>query len=140
LYARNQKRTPDGGDSGRGRPGRTRTGWAIRTSLGIAAVALLAAAADARVVTDAAGRAVTVPDRVKRVQAAGPPATVLLYALASEKLIGWVRKPREAELAFLNPVVSDIRPRTREFYRLFYQVDLNDTDLDRLLPATPGGK
>src|SRR5262249_9073169 len=64
--------------------------------------------ADARVVTDSAGRSVTVPDHIERVQAAGPPATVLLYVLAPEKLIGWVRKPSAAELEFLNPIVRDL--------------------------------
>jgi iron complex transport system substrate-binding protein len=64
--------------------------------------------ASARTVTDSAGRSVEVPDRIERVQAAGPPASVLLYVLAPEKLIGWVRKPREAELAFLNPVVRNL--------------------------------
>jgi iron complex transport system substrate-binding protein len=49
-----------------------------------------------------------VPDHIERVQAAGPPATVLLYVLAPEKLIGWVRKPSAAELEFLNPMVRDL--------------------------------
>ncbi len=64
--------------------------------------------ADARVVTDSAGRSVTVPDHIERVQAAGPPATVLLYVLAPEKLVGWVRKPSAAELEFLNPKVREL--------------------------------
>jgi iron complex transport system substrate-binding protein len=68
----------------------------------------LVSPADARVVTDSAGRNVTVPDHIERVQAAGPPATVLLYALAPEKLIGWVRKPSSAELEFLNPMVREL--------------------------------
>jgi iron complex transport system substrate-binding protein len=33
---------------------------------------------------------------------------VLLYVLAPEKLIGWVRKPSAAELEFLNPMVRDL--------------------------------
>ena len=41
--------------------------------------------------TDSAGRKVTVPAPVQRVFAAGPPAGVLLYALAPDKLIGWPR-------------------------------------------------
>jgi iron complex transport system substrate-binding protein len=77
--------------------------------LGLAAVfASWIAVAQARVVVDSAGRSVNVPDHIARVQAAGPPATVLLYMLAPEKLIGWVRKPRAAELSFLNPVVRDL--------------------------------
>ena len=33
---------------------------------------------------------------------------MLLYVLAPEKLIGWVRKPSPAELEFLNPKVRDL--------------------------------
>ena len=40
-------------------------------------------------VTDSAGRHVTIPAAVQRVMPAGPPAALLLYALAPEKLIGW---------------------------------------------------
>lgn len=57
--------------------------------------------AAARIVTDSAGRQVNVPDTVTRVFAAGPPASVLLYSLAPETMIGWVRAPREAEKPFL---------------------------------------
>lgn len=61
-----------------------------------------------RVVTDSAGRAVRLPDRVSRVFAAGPPATVLVYALAPEKLLGWSRAPSEAERAYLAPSARDL--------------------------------
>lgn len=52
------------------------------------AVALLSASAQADTVSDAAGRSVTVPARVERVLAAGPPASVVLYVLKPEALIG----------------------------------------------------
>jgi iron complex transport system substrate-binding protein len=65
-------------------------------------------AAHAREVVDSAGRKVEVPDRVERVMAAGPPASVLVYVLAPEKLVGWNLKPREAELAFLSPMVRSL--------------------------------
>jgi iron complex transport system substrate-binding protein len=39
--------------------------------------------------TDAAGRHVALPARVEHVLAAGPPAALLLYTLAADKLIGW---------------------------------------------------
>jgi len=45
-----------------------------------------------RSVTDSAGRHVELPDTVKRVFAAGPPAAVLIYTLAPDKLVGWPRK------------------------------------------------
>ncbi len=80
-------------------------GWAAGTA---ACLSFVVSSVDARVVTDSAGRSVTVPDRIERVQAAGPPATVLLYVLAPEKLIGWVRKPSPAELEFLNPAVHEL--------------------------------
>ena len=47
----------------------------------------LLAAASAREVIDSAGRKVQVPDRVERVVAAGPPASVLVVMLAPEKLV-----------------------------------------------------
>jgi iron complex transport system substrate-binding protein len=61
-----------------------------------------------QLVVDSAGRHVEIPDHVQRVQAAGPPASVLLVMLAPEKLIGWVRKPRGAELAYLPSVVRNL--------------------------------
>jgi iron complex transport system substrate-binding protein len=91
-------------------PDRRLIRFALRAGLlGLATVLVSwMAAAQARVVVDSAGRSVDVPDHVARVQAAGPPATVLLYMLAPEKLIGWVRKPRAAELPFLNPIVRNL--------------------------------
>jgi iron complex transport system substrate-binding protein len=79
--------------------------------VGLAVIALLGClltAASAREVIDSAGRKVEVPDRVERVMAAGPPASVLVYVLASEKMIGWNLKPREAELAYLSPIVRNL--------------------------------
>lgn len=46
---------------------------------------------------DDAGRKVTLPDRIERVYAAGPPASVLVFALAPDKLIGWTRHFRDDE-------------------------------------------
>ncbi|WP_244506587.1 hypothetical protein [Phyllobacterium sp. YR620] len=53
-----------------------------------------ALAARAETLTDAAGRTVELPARVERIMAAGPPASVLLYVLAPQKLAGWVHAPR----------------------------------------------
>lgn len=69
----------------------------IATLLGLAAPAFVAAAS----FTDSAGRVVEVPYTPGRVLAAGPPASVLLYALAPGKLAGWVREPSAAEKPFL---------------------------------------
>ena len=57
----------------------------------------------ARTITDSAGRQVEVPDSIARVHAAGPPASVLLYALAPQKMIGWLRAPRDSQKPFLLP-------------------------------------
>jgi iron complex transport system substrate-binding protein len=64
--------------------------------------------ADARMVTDSAGRRVEVPDRVERVYAAGPPASVLLYVLAPDALTGWPRAPRDDELPYLAEPYRDL--------------------------------
>jgi iron complex transport system substrate-binding protein len=78
--------------------------WQLFVVLTIAILARPVAAAD---VTDATGRK-TVPDRVERVMAAGPPATVVLYVLAPEKMVGWTAAPRPNEKPFLLPAVRDL--------------------------------
>ena len=40
--------------------------------------------------------------------AAGPPASVVLYVLAPEKMIGWTAAPRPNEREFLLPAVRDL--------------------------------
>ena len=62
-----------------------------------------AAAEGTRVVTDSAGRRVVVPARVERVFAAGPPATVFLYTLAPDTLLGWYRPLTLDERAYIPP-------------------------------------
>jgi len=57
--------------------------------------------ARARTVTDSVGRRVPLPARVERVYAAGPPASILLFALAPERLIGWTSPFRPAERPFV---------------------------------------
>lgn len=61
-----------------------------------------------RIVTDSAGRRVEVPRTIARVLAAGPPASILLYTLAPEKMIGWVRMPTPAERNFLHESVREL--------------------------------
>jgi iron complex transport system substrate-binding protein len=70
-------------------------------------MALLARPVAAAEVEDATGRR-TIPDKVDRVMAAGPPATVVLYVLAPEKMIGWTSAPRPNEKPFLLPAVRDL--------------------------------
>jgi iron complex transport system substrate-binding protein len=59
-------------------------------------------------VTDATGRAVVVPATIDRVYAAGPPASVLLLAVAPQKLIGWTRAPRPDEASYLPDTVASL--------------------------------
>lgn len=81
----------------------------LRLAGALVAVPLaLGAAAEARTVTDSAGRAVEIPDVVTRVFAAGPPAAVLLYAVKPEAMIGWVRQPRPQDLPFLIEAVRNL--------------------------------
>ena len=57
----------------------------------------------ARPFTDAAGRVVEVPEHVGRVLAAGPPAAVLLYTLAPDRMAGWVSAPGAEAEPYLAP-------------------------------------
>jgi iron complex transport system substrate-binding protein len=78
--------------------------WRLAVAL---IIALLAGPVAAAEVEDATGRK-TIPDKVERVMAAGPPATVVLYVLAPEKMIGWTAAPRPNEKPFLLPAVRDL--------------------------------
>jgi iron complex transport system substrate-binding protein len=104
-----------------------------RSAIAVLALLLmcLARPALARTVTDAAGRQVDVPDHVERVVAAGPPASTLLYVLAPEKMVGWVRAPRQEEKPFLLPSVRNLP----EIGRLTGRG--NTLNLERLLAEKP---
>jgi iron complex transport system substrate-binding protein len=64
--------------------------------------------AEARTVTDSAGRTVEVPDRIEKVFAAGPPASILIYMLAPEKMTGWPDPPRAEERPFIAAPYRDL--------------------------------
>lgn len=81
---------------------------ALRAFVVLVALLISLLPAAARTITDAAGRMVEIPDKVERVLAAGPPASVLVYVLAPEKLAGWVREPKAEEKAFLLPSVASL--------------------------------
>jgi len=51
-------------------------------------------------VTDVSGREIRPPAKVERVYAAGPPASLLVFAIAPEKLVGWTRAMRDNEAPF----------------------------------------
>lgn len=69
----------------------------------IAAMSALSGPLAARTVTDSGGRTVQVPERVEKVFAAGPPAAILLYMLAPEKMAGWPRAPHAEEMPYIAP-------------------------------------
>jgi len=61
-----------------------------------------------RVFTDGAGRKVEAPAKVERIYAAGPPASILVFAIAPGKLIGWTSAWREAERPFIAKRYADL--------------------------------
>src|SRR5262245_6026437 len=61
----------------------------------------LAFAADKRTVVDSAGRLVEVPRKIERVFAAGGPASIFMYTLAPEKLLGWNSPLTPEERAYI---------------------------------------
>ena len=79
------------------------TNPAARRLLPVFLVAFLSlvATAQARTITDSAGRVVEIPDAVTRVFAAGPPASILVYALKPEALLGWPRALRDYEKPYI---------------------------------------
>lgn len=71
--------------------------------LALTALALGTTAIHAREFTDAGGRVVEIPDDIGVVLPAGPPAAVLVYTLAPNKLAGWVNEPSRSAQEFLTP-------------------------------------
>lgn len=61
-----------------------------------------------RAFVDATGRKVELPARVERIYAAGPPASILVFAIAPEKLIGWTSAWRDAERPFIPQRYADL--------------------------------
>jgi iron complex transport system substrate-binding protein len=57
--------------------------------------------AAARDFTDSLGRTVALPDQIAHVLPAGPPAAVAIYAVAPEKLVGWVKPLTDAQRPFI---------------------------------------
>jgi iron complex transport system substrate-binding protein len=68
----------------------------------------LARAQASRSFLDAAGRKVELPERVERIYAAGPPASILVFAIIPDKLIGWTTAWREAERPFISRKHADL--------------------------------
>jgi len=68
----------------------------------------VAASQARRVFVDSAGLRVELPERVDRIYAAGPPASILVFAIAPDKLIGWTSAWREAERPFIARRYADL--------------------------------
>jgi len=85
----------------------TRRGFLLGASaLALASTRLRAQAA--RAFTDDAGRRIDVPAGIERVYAAGPPASILVFALAPEKLLGWTSAFRPEERPFVPAKYADL--------------------------------
>lgn len=83
-----------------------------RRFLRLASAAVLYAPAalgqGARTVIDSAGRSVKLPATINRIYAAGPPASILVFAVAPDKLIGWTSAWRTAERPFIAQRYADL--------------------------------
>lgn len=64
--------------------------------------------ADTRTVTDSAGRTVEIPEKITRVYAAGPPASIITYMLAPDTLTGWPRAHHAYERPFIASQYRDL--------------------------------
>lgn len=62
----------------------------------------------ARTITDSAGRIVEIPDNVTRMFASGPPASILVYALKPDVLLGWPRALRDYERPYIAAPYRDL--------------------------------
>jgi iron complex transport system substrate-binding protein len=81
-----------------------------RSLLGLLAANALVRPAFAapRTFVDSAGRSVVVPERPMRILAAGPPASILIYVMALDAMIGWVPPPGDDAKPFLLPQARDL--------------------------------
>lgn len=81
-----------------------------RDALALLGAGLIArpAFAQTRTIVDSAGRTVALPARIDRLFVAGPPASVLAYALARDAMVGWVRTPSPTEKEFLAAPARDL--------------------------------
>lgn len=97
----------------------------------VALLAALSGVVHGRLVTDSAGRQVEIPDRVDRVFAAGPPASILIYVLRPDVLTGWPRALREAERPYVAPDYRDLPETGRLTGRG------GEANLERVIAARP---
>jgi len=82
-----------------------------RRFVGLALAALAApraAGAQRRTIVDGAGRRVEIPGPVRRVFAAGGPASIFVYTLAPDTLLGWTRPPTAEERPWMPARYADL--------------------------------
>ena len=85
-----------------------RRAFLARSGALAAAASGAARAQGTREIVDDAGRKVRVPARVTRVFAAGPPASILVFAVAPDALTGWTTAFRPAERPFVAAKYADL--------------------------------
>ena len=116
-----------------GQPGlRENSRTIVRLLLAVSLTVLgLGLHAQARTVTDSAGRVVEIPGEVNRVFAAGPPASILVYALKPETLLGWPRALRDYEKLYVAEVYRALPETGRITWRG------GETNIERVLLLDP---
>ncbi len=103
----------------------------LRSVMSTLLVLVASVLTEARTVTDSAGRKVEIPERIDRAHATGPPALVLVYIMAPDKLTGWPRAPRADERPYLAQAYRDLPETGRLTGRG------NTVNLENLLNAQP---
>jgi iron complex transport system substrate-binding protein len=78
----------------------------MRLRVVFALLLLWSGAARAADIVDATGRTVTVPDHIAHIVPAGPPAAVLLAALAPDLMVGWPEPISDEARALLAPAAA----------------------------------
>jgi len=73
-----------------------------------AALAVPSSAQAQRTFTDSAGRTVAIPAKIDRIFAAGGPASVAVYVMRPDAMVGWPRANRDEEKPYLLPGVRDL--------------------------------
>jgi iron complex transport system substrate-binding protein len=105
----------------------------MRLFLSLLVAVALWASAHAASVTDATGRTVTVPDHPARIIPAGPPAAVLLAALAPDLMVGFPSAVSTEARAFLAPAAAELPAIPRLTGRIDVAEDLAALHPDLIL-------
>lgn len=82
--------------------------YGARLATALAILVLAGGLAQARTITDMAGRKVEVPEVIHKVYATAPPATYMIYALAPELLVGTNGLLSKSGRQYINPRVREL--------------------------------